>query len=178
MMYSLNILKLTKGKEMTKTNFLIDTSGSMGEQAKLVIVRDVAKTLNLYHLIGDISISLDIYKWNEFIESCSLEDVERLVCKGRPNFKQVIEFLSNLDSEIVFLVTDGGFSKSELDFFNKIKDKLQHVYLVIIGNEEISMLKNNELFKGKIFSSGNIYDLISVLDTPSEKEVGVNDDWE
>ncbi|MGD4786368.1 hypothetical protein QT806_24040, partial [Xanthomonas citri pv. citri] len=75
---------------MIPVKILIDSSGSMNEQAKLAITREVIKTLSMYHLISDLSFSLDIYRWGDDIENCSYNDVTSIICDKKNNFNQLM----------------------------------------------------------------------------------------
>lgn len=160
---------------MLNITCIIDTSGSMGERAKLAIVRDVIKTFNLYHLIDDIHFSLDIYSWNDKINPCQLNEVADLICQGKPDFHQLLNFLNNDSNQYIFIATDGIFSKTQLEILQKNKEILKNVYLIIVGQEENNSLKKSELFIQRIFSSDNLYDLIQTLDI---SESTLSDDWE
>lgn len=149
---------------MISVDFLIDTSGSMNEQAKLPIIRDAIKTLNMYHLVDDLHFLLNIYQWGDGVECCALENVIHLTCKNRSNFHQLSDFIKNSTNDFIFIATDGGFNKSELDILKDIDEKpLSKVYIIIIGQEDIYSLQKSQIFEGRIFLSTNMYDLINRL---------------
>lgn len=132
---------------MILVDFLIDTSGSMGEQAKLSIVRDVAKTLNMYHLIDDVKFLLDIYQWGAEVEPCNLNDITDLNCQKKSDFQKLSEFIKNSNNDFIFIATDGGFSQLELDALKDIdKEKLSKIYIIIIGQEDFYLLQKSQIF--------------------------------
>lgn len=167
---------------MILVDFLIDTSGSMGEQAKLSIVRDVAKTLNMYHLIDDVKFSLDIYQWGSEVEPCNLNDITDLNCQKKSDFQKLSEFIKNSNNDFIFIATDGGFSQLELDALKDIdKEKLSKIYIIIIGQEDFYLLQKSQIFLNRIFLSYGIYDLVNHL-SPFIKNVSNTlenlDDWD
>lgn len=167
---------------MILVDLLIDISGSMNEQAKLPIVRDVIKTLNMYHLVDDVSFSLNVYQWGDGIEHCALENVTNLICKNKSNFHQLSDFIKNSTSNFVFIVTDGGFNKSELDILQGVGEELlRKVYIIVIGQEDIYSLQKSQIFAGRIFLSNNMYNLINGLHIKSQDLTNIScdtDDWD
>ena len=176
---------------MIPVNILIDSSGSMNENAKLVIARETIKTLNLYHLVSSLSFSLNIYQWGEEIKACRLDDIAHIECDKKNNFDQLINWLFDVQDTLVFIISDGNFTKSQLDNLKKnAAGLLDKVYFIIVEQEDIASLRASLLFDKRIFLSSHISALIATLEMAHpeiitqqtsiesfDTETFIEDDW-
>ncbi len=176
---------------MIPVKILIDSSGSMNEQAKLAITREVIKTLSMYHLISDLSFSLDIYRWGDDIENCSYNDVTSIICDKKNNFNQLMAWLNTNQDTLVFIISDGNFTKSAIDTLKQnALGLLNKVYIIIVGREDIATLVKSQIFDKRIFLSSSISALITTLEiahpeivmrhsmtNPVNTETIMEDDW-
>lgn len=175
---------------MIPIKILIDSSGSMSEQAKLSIAKEVIKTLSLYHLVSALSFSLDIYQWGNDIQSCEYNQVSSIVCDKKNDFNRLVDWLNMNQDILVFIISDGNFTKSALENLKQnATGLLDKVYFIIVGREDTALLIKSHLFNNRILSSNSISALISTLEiahpeiirhatpNPVSTETTIEDDW-
>lgn len=109
------IMPSTWGEEYTDAYFIMDTSGSVGQREKKILVSELRQILEDYPIRLHV-IYCDTQAYTNNIETLTREDIQngklRLDVKGgggtdmRPAFKHINDHLGEIDPEVVICMTD------------------------------------------------------------------------
>jgi len=140
-----------------------DTSGSMSEGGKHLIVRSVARAVEQYFRFGYGHANLNLVAWgNEArVAEWNLDEEfppEMLICEGVASVEALINLLGEQPEDKVLLITDGFWSLDDVKALKRWRESLQQdtLRVIKIGADANPRLKGTDVFAAK--------DLFAALD--------------
>ena len=133
-----------------------DTSGSMSEDEKFLIMRGVVRATEQYFCFGYGCADLKLVAWSEearLVEWLPDHEFpeEMLVCEKAASAEALIALLGTQPDGRILLITDGFWAQDEARKLRRWKEKLQSDTLraVKIGNDASPQLKGADVFAGE-----------------------------
>ena len=130
-----------------------DTSGSMSEDEKFLIMRGVVRATEQYFRFGYGCADLKLVAWSEdarLVEWLPDHEFpeEMLVCEKAASAEALIALLDTQPDGRILLITDGFWAQDEAKKLKRWKEKLQPDALraVKIGNDASPQLKGADVF--------------------------------
>ena len=140
-----------------------DTSGSMTEAGKLLIIRGVARAVEQYYRLGYRSGEIKLIAWGEGARIVNwIPDneypPEMLDCKGGLNAEPLIELLGEQIDGKVLLITDGLWTPDAAAALKRWKKRLlpDTLRVIKVGADANTQLKGSDVFSAE--------DLFAALD--------------
>lgn len=138
-----------------------DTSGSMAEWGKPLIVRGVVRAIEQYLHLGYGRADLRLVAWADVATAVEWQPnnevpSEVLVCGGETDVDVLIAHIAEQPAGKVVLLTDGFWSRSDEKALKRWKDGLppSSLRLIKIGADSNPQLKGNDVFPaGGLFSA-------------------------
>lgn len=134
-------------------NLVCDTSGSMGEWGKFLIVRGVAQTLEQYLRLGYGKADLKLIAWGNEARIVNWHSdqefpPELLIPKGSTNAKALIALFGREFCDKILLLTDGCWSHEDAKALICWKQSLppNALRIIKIGADADPLLKGNNVF--------------------------------
>ena len=130
-----------------------DISGSMSENGKNLISRNLARSIEQYFRLGYGKGEIKLIAWNK--EACFVDWMpddefpdEMLNCKGAANPESLIELMGEQPDGKILLITDGFYSRDNAKALKRWKKKLPPDTLRIIktGADADPHLKGDDVF--------------------------------
>ena len=139
---------------------ICDISGSMSENSKYLIVRNLVRSVEQYYRLGYGTCELKLISWNNearIIEWNQNDEFppEMLESKDTINTESLIKFLDGQPDGKILLISDGFLT----DAFKKWKNKLpvDTMRIIKVGADTDIMLKGKDIFLAE--------DLFAALDS-------------
>ncbi len=140
-------------------HLICDTSGSMSEGAKHLIVRGMVRAVEQYFRLGHGYADLKLISWSnearitEWIPDDEFPS-EMLICEGTANAKALISFFGEFPKGKILLFTDGFWAQNDAKALKRWKENLQPGTLRIIK----AGVDTNPQLKGiDVFTSENLF---------------------
>ncbi len=137
----------------SKLYIVLDASASMTEGGKIMLMRGIARAVEQYVRLGYAAVEIKLISLNsgiKFIEWNPDEEFpdEFFECEGTTSFAALPDFLDLTSNEKVLLLTDGCWSKENIERLRLWKSKLppDTVRLVKIGADYTQLLESDGVF--------------------------------
>lgn len=137
----------------SKLYIVLDASASMTEGGKIMLMRGIARAVEQYVRFGIADVEIKLISLNsgiKFIEWNPDDEFpdEFFECDGSASFAALPDFLNLASDEKVLLLTDGCWSKEDIESFRLWKSKLppDTVRLVKIGADYTQLLDSDGVF--------------------------------
>lgn len=131
-----------------------DTSGSMGEDGRVFIMRTAVMTIAQWLRLGYGSAPVKLCAWAA--QATSLPDwdtgqefpAQLLCCRGTSNWKALTRFFAETSDTKILLLSDGFWSRSDAKIYRQWKDCLPAgtLRVVKIGPDASPQLKGADVF--------------------------------
>jgi len=132
---------------------ICDISGSMSENGKYLITRNLARSIEQYFRLGYGKGEIKLIAWNKearFVDWMPDDEFpdEMLNCKGAANPESLIDLMGGQPDGKILLITDGFYSYDNAKVLKRWKNKLPPDTLRIIktGADADPHLKGEDVF--------------------------------
>jgi hypothetical protein len=147
-----------------ETFYLVcDTSGSMAEGGKRMLMRGIARTVEQCIRLGDGAAEIKLVLWNTTAAVADWEPSDELPaqlleCGGSSNASALIKTLGEKPDGNVLFLTDGWWSEDEKKVLKKWRKSLpsETLRIIKIGADANPLLKGDDVFAAE--------DIITALD--------------
>jgi len=134
-------------------HLVMDTSGSMGEWGKLLIVRGVARAIEQYLRLGYGSADLKLVAWGNETRTFDWRSdqefpPELLLSEGTAKAKELVSLFGKEPVGKILLLTDGFWSLADARELKRWKECLKQntLRIIKIGADANPQLKGKDVF--------------------------------
>jgi hypothetical protein len=144
---------VTSSGDLPTFYIVCDTSGSMAENGKRMLIRSIARTIEQYIRLGYGSGILKLVFWNEtasLIEWNPDDDFSESIfeCHGSTNADALCAFFDSAPEGRIIVLTDGCWSGENATVLKRWRRKLppDMLRIIKIGSEAGSFSKREDVF--------------------------------
>ena len=144
-----------------KINIIVDTSGSISEDGKASVVKNLLYIIqNIFQRDEYNAYDVNLMQWSNRLEK--IENLSRLEFKGSLNDLILRTYLENLsENDSLILLSDGNFSTEVRSAFRNVSIKKIKIYCMAIGaDSDLFSLKSVSTYP-IVFNSVDIINVIS-----------------
>ena len=132
---------------------ICDTSGSMAEWGKTLIVRGVARAIEQYLRLGHGCADLRLVAWGDEARVVEWQPdqefpPEMLGCKGKANVSALIAHIEKQPFGKIVLITDGFWARSDARALKRWKDDFppNTIRVIRVGADSNPQLRGDDVF--------------------------------